>query len=65
MKRTTRHKQVTPLCDMMVRFSGGREGGLTSDSLKGINVRATGGQRITQWSSLTAAKDERAVRRNT
>lgn len=49
-----RSKQVTPLCDMMAQFRWGREGGLTSNSLKGINVRATGGQRITKW-SLTAA----------
>lgn len=60
-RRETRSKQITPLCDMMARFRWGREGGL--NSLKGINERATGGQRISgvKW-SLGAAKEDCAYR---
>lgn len=64
-RNKTRSKQVTPLCDIM-QMRWGREGGLTSNSLKDINVRATGGQRITKWSlngSFTVIAKEDVVYR--
>lgn len=56
-RRKTRSQQVTPRCDMMrgsVCVDGDGGGELTSKCLKGINLGATGGQRVTKW-SVTAA----------
>lgn len=56
----TRSQQVTPLCDMMAWLGWGREKNLTSSSLKGIKVRATGGQKtsvVTQHSFTVIAKE--------